>query len=71
MTVGATASVIYPRLTPTGYYRKFVELKRLNPRLKVTIAVGGWNEGSKKYSDMAKDPVKRAKFINSTIDFLT
>ncbi|XP_043196453.1 probable chitinase 2 [Amphibalanus amphitrite] len=54
-----------------GYYRKFVELKRLNPRLKVTIAVGGWNEGSKKYSDMAKDPVKRAKFINSTIDFLT
>ena len=67
----------YPRLTsvpiipPAGYYRKFVALKQLNPRLKVTIAVGGWNEGSKKYSDMAKDPNKRAKFINSTIDFIT
>lgn len=61
-------------LAPAGghdYYRKFVQLKNLNPRLKVTIAIGGWNEGSKKYSDMAKDPEKRAKFINSTIDFIT
>ncbi|XP_037088510.1 probable chitinase 2 isoform X2 [Pollicipes pollicipes] len=53
------------------YYKKFVQLKRLNPRLKVTIAIGGWVEGSKKYSNMAMDPAKRATFINSTIDFIT
>ena len=34
------------------------------------IAIGGWNEGSTKYSGMAKDKKKRQKFVNSTIDFL-
>ena len=34
------------------------------------IAIGGWNEGSTKYSGMAKDKKKREKFVNSTLDFL-
>ena len=34
------------------------------------IAIGGWNEGSTKYSGMAKDKKKRQKFVNSTLDFL-
>ena len=34
------------------------------------IAIGGWNEGSTKYSGMAKDKKKRQKFVNSTVDFL-
>ena len=34
------------------------------------IAIGGWNEGSTKYSGMAKDPKKRAQFVNSTLDFI-
>ena len=37
---------------------------------QVMIAIGGWNEGSTKYSGMAKDKKKRQKFVNSTIDFL-
>ena len=43
-----------------------------NPSLssQVMIAIGGWNEGSTKYSGMAKDKKKRQKFVNSTIDFL-
>ena len=34
------------------------------------IAIGGWNEGSTKYSAMAKDTKKRAKFVTSTLEFL-
>lgn len=32
--------------------------------------VGGWNEGSTKYSAMAADPAKRATFISSTLSFI-
>jgi chitinase len=36
--------------------------------LTTIIALGA--TGSKKYYDMAKDPVKRKKFVNSAVDFL-
>ena len=51
-----------------------VALKEKNPKLKVLIAMGGWNEFSdgkgKKYSAMANDPTCRAKFIDSVKNFL-
>ena len=31
-----------------GNYKKFVGLKAYNNQLKTLIAVGGWNEGSKR-----------------------
>lgn len=31
-------------------YKKFIELKEKNPCLKTVLAVGGWNEKSRKYS---------------------
>jgi chitinase len=34
------------------------------------IALGGWYEGSEKYSDMARDPKLRQIFVKSVIDFL-
>ncbi len=34
------------------------------------IALGGWQEGSQTFSDMAKDPVKRNKFVKSAVAFL-
>jgi len=36
----------------------------------VTLAIGGWNEGSTKYSEMAKDPEKRKTFVESSVKFL-
>ena len=35
----------------------------------MTIAIGGWNEGGKKYSDMAADPNKRKRFVESAVNF--
>jgi len=51
-------------------YKKATELKNSFPKLKVTVAVGGWNEGSEKYSQLARDPTKRRKFAESVVQFL-
>ncbi|CAK1593261.1 unnamed protein product [Parnassius mnemosyne] len=51
-------------------YRGLVALKNRYPHLKVTIAIGGWNEGSNKFSVMAASPENRAKFIKSVLVFL-
>ncbi|XP_040579721.1 probable chitinase 2 [Lepeophtheirus salmonis] len=51
-------------------YRKVTDLKYSRPDLKVSIAIGGWNEGSKKYSAMARDAEKRALFVESVVNFL-
>lgn len=45
-------------------------LKDANPNLKVLAAVGGWNEGSVKYSQMAADPARRKTFIQTSLDFI-
>lgn len=53
-----------------GAYRRFTNLKHQNPNLKVLLAIGGWNEGSEKYSNMARTAENRKKFIDSVIPFL-
>ncbi|KAL4713729.1 hypothetical protein ACJJTC_004260 [Scirpophaga incertulas] len=52
------------------YLRKFSGLKQKNPDLKTIIAVGGWGEGSKKYSVMAANKTLRANFINSALKII-
>lgn len=51
-------------------YNRAVKLKEKNSNLKVLLAVGGWNEGSTSYSQMASDPNKRRTFIESAINLL-
>ena len=50
---------------------KATNLKEDYPHLTVTLAIGGWNEGSTKYSEMSSDPLKREIFVNSVIQFTT
>ncbi|CAL8130785.1 unnamed protein product [Orchesella dallaii] len=51
-------------------YRKFTGLKQQNPELKTLIAIGGWNDGSKKYSEMSASPSTRKTFVDSVVAFL-
>ncbi|KAH8299837.1 hypothetical protein KR044_006718, partial [Drosophila immigrans] len=53
-----------------GFISKTIALKQVNPKLKVLAVVGGWNEGSQKYSAMAADAAKRSTFISSTLAFI-
>ncbi|KAF6206607.1 hypothetical protein GE061_017843 [Apolygus lucorum] len=53
-----------------GSFKKMTALKSSHPQLKVTLAVGGWNEGSANYSEMAADPAKRAPFVASALEMV-
>ncbi|XP_035213611.1 chitinase-3-like protein 1 [Stegodyphus dumicola] len=53
-----------------GAYQRFNELKAKNPNLKTLLAIGGWNEGSTKYSQMARNANSRGVFIKSCVEFL-
>ncbi|XP_073960810.1 chitinase-3-like protein 1 [Choristoneura fumiferana] len=48
----------------------FNALKEKNANLKTILAVGGWNEGSAKYSTMAASPTLRKNFITSAKQML-
>jgi len=45
-------------------------LRESNPDLKVLIAIGGWSEGVKKYSDMVSYGASRRIFVESVVEFL-
>jgi chitinase len=45
-------------------------MKLYNPGLKTLLAIGGWNEGSTTYSDMALTKESRATFIQSAVKLL-
>lgn len=53
-----------------GNIKKFNALKLKNPTLKTLVAVGGWNEGSKRFSMVASDPAKRTRFVEQIIQFI-
>lgn len=38
--------------------------------MKSLVAIGGWNEGSEKFSVVVSSPTLRAKFIQEAINFL-
>ncbi|XP_034825961.1 chitinase-3-like protein 1 isoform X1 [Maniola hyperantus] len=53
-----------------GNFKKFNALKQYKPNLKTLLAVGGWNEGSAKYSVMAASSTLRQNFIRSTLEMV-
>ncbi|XP_055686858.1 probable chitinase 2 [Lutzomyia longipalpis] len=53
-----------------GGFEKLTAMRKTHPHLKVTLAIGGWNEGSLKYSQMAANPARRAKFVKNAVEFV-
>ncbi|XP_013168690.1 PREDICTED: probable chitinase 2 [Papilio xuthus] len=51
-------------------FAKFNALKNGRPNLKTLLAVGGWNEGSAKYSRMVASSILRRNFITSAIKMM-
>ncbi|XP_006834178.1 PREDICTED: chitotriosidase-1 [Chrysochloris asiatica] len=51
-------------------YKDFNGLKKMNPKLKTLLAVGGWNFGTQRFTDMVATPNNRQIFINSAINYL-
>jgi len=51
-----------------GWYKKSTALKQKYPHLNILLAIGGWNEGSEKYSAMASDQKTRKIFTKSALD---
>ena len=51
-------------------YTRMLALKLKNPRLKVSLAVGGWNAGAEPFSKIVHNEIYRKEFIRSTVDFL-
>jgi len=53
-----------------GGYGRFAALKTYNKDLKTMLAIGGWNEGSTRFSPLVADPDRRQVFIKSALRFL-
>jgi len=53
-----------------GGYGQFAALKTYNKDLKTMLAIGGWNEGSRRFSPLVADPDRRQVFIKSALRFL-
>lgn len=51
-------------------FGRFNALKKKNEKLKTILAIGGWNEGSIKYSSMAKSETSRKTFVKSVVNML-
>lgn len=54
--------------TDLGNIQKTVALKQTYPHLKVLASVGGWNEGSAKFSSFARNPELRERFAQNCLN---
>ena len=54
-----------------GNINKFLQLKAINPNVKLLVALGGWNDSRlPKYSIMLADQAKRTAFVNNAVEFI-
>lgn len=53
-----------------GGYAKFTGLKTYNKELKTLLAIGGWNEGSARFSPLVASADRRQKFVKNVIKYL-
>ena len=50
--------------------KSVLDLKKVNPDLKIMIAVGGWNAGIARFQKMSSTAANRKKFIDSSLAFM-
>lgn len=53
-----------------GLYQRTMDLKLINPKLKVLIGVGGWNHGPGPFSIMVHNVTMRRNFVKNSLEFL-
>lgn len=53
-----------------GGFSKFNDLRKRNPKMKTLIAIGGWNEGSERYSNVVANATLRSNFVKSIVKFV-
>lgn len=51
-------------------FARFNKLRELSPETKTLIAIGGWNEGSTKYSHVVANPTLRKRFVDNVVKFV-
>lgn len=51
-------------------FSRFIDLRKQYKDVKLLLAIGGWNEGSIKYSDMSSDLESRKRFVDSAVEFV-
>ncbi|GAB1285442.1 Chitotriosidase-1 [Apodemus speciosus] len=51
-------------------YQELNSLKNMNPKLKTLLAIGGWNFGTQKFTDMVAIASNRQTFVKSALSFL-
>ncbi|KAL3288168.1 hypothetical protein HHI36_002619 [Cryptolaemus montrouzieri] len=53
-----------------GGFQRITKLRNSHPHVKVTVAIGGWNEGSTNYSHMVSDEKRRRRFVQNALNFI-
>ncbi|XP_076226130.1 chitinase-3-like protein 1 [Nomia melanderi] len=51
-------------------FGKFVSLSKQSSNTKAMVAIGGWNEGSSKFSQVVGNPGTRFRFVQNAVNFL-
>lgn len=57
-------------LNVKGLYERTTDLKKLNPNLKVLLAVGGWNMGSTPFINIVSSSTNMDLFVSTSVTFL-
>ncbi|KAI3383007.1 hypothetical protein SNEBB_004087 [Seison nebaliae] len=53
-----------------GNFKRIINLKKINPNLKILIALGGWNMASEPFTKVVENEKHIEEFVKSVIDFL-
>ena len=54
-----------------GNINKFVNMKQINPQVKLLLGLGGWNDSrTKKYSELLADQERRSSFVTHAVSFI-